>query len=166
MQFSLRFLWSIVRAATLSPQVKLYLQQDRPLLVKYEMGSSGKNNLGEAVFALAPQIDDDDVEGDVLEEVVINDPKVRRFIKDGQRQKGSPEVPEDEDEDETEDLKGHLPPGTTKKPKRKAAPGASAGGRADKKRKKERSVSPSYSAELPDDEAPEEGLDDDRPEWD
>lgn len=51
-----------MRAAPLSPQVKIYLQQDRPLLVKYEMGSSGKNNLGEAVFALAPQYDDEEGE--------------------------------------------------------------------------------------------------------
>lgn len=48
-----------MRAAPLSPQVKIYLQQDRPLLVKYEMGSSGRHNLGEAVFVLAPKCEDE-----------------------------------------------------------------------------------------------------------
>lgn len=70
-QFSLRFLWSFVRAAPLSPQVKIYLQQDRPLLVKYEMGSSGRSgNLGEAVFALAPKYDDDEEEEEAAADLV------------------------------------------------------------------------------------------------
>lgn len=145
MQFSLRFLWSFVRAAPLSPQVKIYLQQDRPLLVKYEMGSSGRNgNLGEAVFALAPKYDDDEEEEEAAADLAAAE---REFAH------AAPA----------------LPPAEEARPKRKRT-----GGDGGKKKKKRASPSPPRSAEgsepapdLPPEAEESPGHDDeDCPEWD
>lgn len=59
MSFSLKYLWSFVKAAPLSPQVKIYLKQGMPISLKYEMGSHGKHSLGEAIFLMAPKVEDD-----------------------------------------------------------------------------------------------------------
>ncbi len=59
MQFSLKYMWSFVRASPLSPQVKLYLKQDQPISLKYEMGSMGKHSLGEIIFLMAPKMEDE-----------------------------------------------------------------------------------------------------------
>ena len=59
MEFSLKYLWSFVRASPLSPQVKVYLKQDHPISLKYEMGSQGKHSLGETIFLMAPKVEDE-----------------------------------------------------------------------------------------------------------
>lgn len=53
-------MWSFVRASPLSPQVKIYLKQDYPISLKYEMGSHGKHSLGEAIFVMAPKLEDEE----------------------------------------------------------------------------------------------------------
>lgn len=49
-----------MRASPLSPQVKIYLKQDYPISLKYEMGSHGKHSLGEAIFVMAPKLEDEE----------------------------------------------------------------------------------------------------------
>ena len=143
LQFSLRFLWSFVRAAPLSPQVKIYLQQDRPLLVKYEMGSSGRNgNLGEAVFALAPKYDDEEDDEEAAAELETIEREIAH---------AAPSKPAEE-----------------ARPKRKRA-----GGDAGKKKKRKSpspARSPGESEAAPDVQPDAGGLseheDEDCPEWD
>lgn len=55
--FSMRHVVSFTKATETTQMVRLYLQKEQPLTVKYEF-----EDLGELVFVLAPKVDDSEEE--------------------------------------------------------------------------------------------------------